>query len=84
MLLGAGDALSATTTDDEDREEVQASETAEQADERRGTRRWLTGPMNTGGEEYYGVRVEGTWDQEVSRVLDGAAANDWSEGRIGS
>ena len=47
-------------------------------------RKWLTGPMNTGGEEYFGVRVEGTWDEEVSRVLDGTAANDWIEGLIGS
>ena len=29
-------------------------------------------------------RVEGTWEEEVSRVLDGTAALDWPEGRIGS
>jgi phytanoyl-CoA hydroxylase len=30
---------------------------------------YLTGPQATGGEREYGVRVEGTWESEVERVL---------------
>jgi len=32
----------------------------------------LTGPEATGGEREYGIRVVGTWDREVERVLAGA------------
>eukprot|EP01047_Picozoa_sp_COSAG01_P074868 COSAG01_NODE_12649_length_1704_cov_1.520249_2_plen_84_part_00 len=28
-------------------------------------------------------RVEGRWEEEVTRVLDGRAASDWAEGRVG-
>ena len=48
------------------------------------TRRWLTGPLATGGLAVYGETIEGTWESEVSRVLDGGAALDWQEGRFGS
>ena len=27
--------------------------------------------------------MEGTWEAEVVRVLDGSAAADWADGRIG-
>ena len=47
-------------------------------------RRWLTGPQASGGEEYYGERIEGTWETEVSRALEGSATSDWEGGRIGS
>lgn len=32
-------------------------------------RPYLTGPQATGGEREYGVRVAGTWEREVERVL---------------
>jgi phytanoyl-CoA hydroxylase len=32
-------------------------------------RPYLTGPKATGGEKEYGVRIAGTWDTEVKRVL---------------
>jgi ectoine hydroxylase-related dioxygenase (phytanoyl-CoA dioxygenase family) len=35
----------------------------------RTTRPYLTGPEATGGLREYGVKVEGTWEQEVERVL---------------
>ena len=34
-----------------------------------GTRPLLTGKDSTGGEAEYGVRVAGTWDAEVERIL---------------
>lgn len=34
-----------------------------------GKRPYLTGPEASGGEREYGVRVGGTWDAEVDRVL---------------
>jgi phytanoyl-CoA hydroxylase len=34
-----------------------------------GKRPFLTGPEATGGEKEYGVRVAGTWEPEVDRVL---------------
>jgi ectoine hydroxylase-related dioxygenase (phytanoyl-CoA dioxygenase family) len=37
-----------------------------------GQRPYLTGPNATGGEQEYGVRIAGTWDQEVARVLASA------------
>jgi len=37
----------------------------------RDTRPYLTGPDASGGEREYGVRVAGTWEQEVQRVLNG-------------
>eukprot|EP01052_Picozoa_sp_SAG31_P019694 SAG31_NODE_1447_length_8308_cov_58.914881_6_plen_185_part_00 len=46
-------------------------------------RRWLNGPAATGGLEFHGEMVEGQWDVEVLRALDGAALDDWAEGRIG-
>ena len=33
----------------------------------------LTGPRATGGENEYGVRVEGTWDREVQKLLPTSA-----------
>lgn len=36
-----------------------------------GKRPFLTGPDATGGKREYGVRVAGTWDAEVERVLSG-------------
>ena len=38
-----------------------------------GKRPVLTGPDATGGEKEYGVRVGGTWEREVERVLAGSA-----------
>lgn len=35
----------------------------------RDYRPYLTGPLATGGLKEYGVRVEGTWEAEVERVL---------------
>ncbi|MBZ0292406.1 MAG: phytanoyl-CoA dioxygenase family protein [Anaerolineae bacterium] len=35
-----------------------------------GKRPYLTGPDATGGEREYGLRVAGTWEQEVDRVLN--------------
>lgn len=40
-------------------------------DPNRETRPYLTGPNATGGEREYGVKVAGTWEQEVERVLSG-------------
>ncbi|HEX8237882.1 MAG TPA: phytanoyl-CoA dioxygenase family protein [Abditibacteriaceae bacterium] len=34
-----------------------------------GKRPYLTGPQANGGENEYGVKVGGTWEQEVQRVL---------------
>ena len=42
--------------------------------EDRDYRPYLTGPNATGGEREYGVRVEGTWDQEVQQALAAAPA----------
>lgn len=39
----------------------------------RDRRPWVTGPQNTGGLREYGVDVRGTFDDEVRRVLAGAA-----------
>jgi ectoine hydroxylase-related dioxygenase (phytanoyl-CoA dioxygenase family) len=36
-----------------------------------GKRPHLTGPEASGGEQEYGVRVAGTWDNQVKRVLAG-------------
>ncbi|MCZ6675692.1 MAG: phytanoyl-CoA dioxygenase family protein, partial [Candidatus Poribacteria bacterium] len=41
----------------------------ELVEENRTTRPYLTGTEATGGLREYGVRVEGTWKQEVERVL---------------
>ena len=30
----------------------------------------LTGPEATGGEKEYGVKIEGTWEDEVSKLVD--------------
>jgi phytanoyl-CoA hydroxylase len=38
----------------------------------RDYRPYLTGPEATGGLREYGVRVAGTWEQEVDRALEGA------------
>jgi ectoine hydroxylase-related dioxygenase (phytanoyl-CoA dioxygenase family) len=35
-----------------------------------GKRPYLTGPNASGGENEYGTRVGGTWEQEVERVLN--------------
>lgn len=35
----------------------------------------LTGPDASGGVKEYGVKVAGTWDQEIARVLDEAKSN---------
>lgn len=43
---------------------------------------FLTGPEATGGLAEYGVRVEGTWEQEVEKAL--AAAEAWSQAPDGS
>jgi ectoine hydroxylase-related dioxygenase (phytanoyl-CoA dioxygenase family) len=40
----------------------------------RRKRPYLSGPDASGGLNEYGVRVAGTWDQQVARVLDEAAA----------
>ena len=56
--------------------------TAEAADSKQ-PRRWLTGPWATGGAEYYNEPVEGMWEAEVVRVLDGSAAADWADSKIG-
>jgi ectoine hydroxylase len=84
MLLDAGDANPNTRDWAEEAREGRSVASAIAEEPTVAARKWLTGPMNTGGEEYFGVRVEGTWDEEVSRVLDGTAANDWIEGLIGS
>ena len=34
-------------------------------------RPYLSGPQATGGQKEYGVRVAGTWEQEIERVLHG-------------
>jgi ectoine hydroxylase-related dioxygenase (phytanoyl-CoA dioxygenase family) len=36
-----------------------------------GKRPYLTGPEASGGQNEYGARVAGTWEQEVERVLQG-------------
>jgi phytanoyl-CoA hydroxylase len=38
----------------------------------RDTRPYLTGPQATGGLREYGVKVAGTWDEEVKRMLQEA------------
>ena len=44
-------------------------------DENRTTRPYLVGPEATGGLKEYGVKVEGTWEQEVAHALAGAQAS---------
>ena len=38
----------------------------------RDYRPYLSGPRATGGQQEYGVRVEGTWENEVGRALQPA------------
>jgi ectoine hydroxylase-related dioxygenase (phytanoyl-CoA dioxygenase family) len=42
--------------------------------EDRDYRPYLTGPKATGGQKEYGVRVAGTWPEEIDRVLGETAA----------
>jgi ectoine hydroxylase-related dioxygenase (phytanoyl-CoA dioxygenase family) len=44
-------------------------------DPARDTRPYLTGPLASGGLREYGVKVAGTWDQEVERLLN----SKWAE-----
>ena len=74
MLLDAGDANPASDTTKIAQAQARPDPT---------TRKWLTGPHANGGQGCYGVRVAGTWDLEVQRVLNGNAADDWKDGRNG-
>lgn len=47
---------------------------AELIAEDRHERPWVNGPKATGGEREYGVRVAGTWEEEVEKVLARSAA----------
>lgn len=75
MLLDAGDALANPNSD-------ATGETQVGVKGATTTRKWLTGPYASSNQAY-GVKVVGSWQQEVQRVLDGSAANDWVDGRNG-
>ena len=90
ILQAKGDGCITAAAAEEEEEESQPqlaeaeAEAGSSRSARRAGRRWLTGPEAAcGGEDYYGVVVEGSWEEEVTRVLDGSAASDWARGRRG-